>query len=584
MNSKNHPQIVQETLQRDLKERHIQLMALGSCIGVGLFLGSASSIEKAGPAVLLAYLFIGIITYIVIRAMGEVTVEYPVSGSFCAHAYQFISPLAGFIAGWNYWYLWIVSCMAEITAVGVYVHMWLPDWPQWITCLLALAIMTGTNLISVAMYGEFEFWFAMIKVFTICILIVSGCGMIFFGLGNGGAAVGLANLTAHGGFMPYGLQGVFGTLLMVMYAFTGMEVIGVTAGEAKNPSRTLASAINKCLVRILLFYVLSLAVIMTIYPWNQLGTQGSPFVMVFDKLGITGAANIINVVVITAALSACNTGIYSASRMLYNQALQQTAPNIFSKVNTKKIPYIGVLISAACMTIVLLWSGLETMGYINPITLPAPATIAATTVSMLKDGSLQQQLLISIIRVLEGYFLACGLGIALGIVIGLSKKMNKMLDLIIQILRPIPPIGWIPLAILWFGIGETSKVFIIFLGGFFVILINVIDGIRQVDYKLIEVAKVLEIPRFRMIATLIIPAALPNIFTGMRVALAACWACVVAAELVASSSGIGYMIMNARQFSMSDVVIVGMLSIGVIGKCMDVALKQVERKITRYEG
>lgn len=351
MNSKNHSQIVQETLQRDLKERHIQLMALGSCIGVGLFLGSASSIEKAGPAVLLAYLFIGIITYIVIRAMGEVTVEYPVSGSFCAHAYQFISPLAGFIAGWNYWYLWIVSCMAEITAVGVYVHMWLPDWPQWITCLLALAIMTGTNLISVAMYGEFEFWFALIKVFTICILIVSGCGMIFFGLGNGGAAVGLANLTAHGGFMPYGLQGVFGTLLMVMYAFTGMEVIGVTAGEAKNPSRTLASAINKCLVRILLFYVLSLAVIMTIYPWNQLGTQGSPFVMVFDKLGITGAANIINVVVITAALSACNTGIYSASRMLYNQALQQTAPNIFSKVNTKKIPYIGVLISAACMTI-----------------------------------------------------------------------------------------------------------------------------------------------------------------------------------------------------------------------------------------
>lgn len=233
--------------------------------------------------------------------------------------------------------------------------------------------------------------------------------------------------------------------------------------------------------------------------------------------------------------------------------------------------------------IVIIWDILAQLGYINPITLPGPRTIAATAASMISDGSLAEQLEVSIVRVLKGYVLAGIAGISLGIVLGLSRQMYKLLDLLIQILRPIPPIGWIPLAILWFGIDETSKVFIIFLGGFYVVLINVIDGIHQVDPKLIEVAKVLEISRLRQIFTLIIPAALPSIFTGMRVALAACWSCVVAAELVASSSGIGYMIMNARQFSLSDVVIVGMISIGILGKIMDLALKQVEYRVSRYE-
>ncbi|MCH4166996.1 MAG: amino acid permease [Megasphaera sp.] len=343
--------VVHEELKRELKERHIQLMALGGCIGVGLFLGSATSIQKAGPAVLLSYLFIGIITYIVIRAMGELTVEYPVSGSFCAHAYQFISPLAGFIAGWNYWYAWLVACMAEITAVGVYVQLWMPDSPQWVTCLIVLAAMTIANLISVALYGEFEFWFALIKVLTIIFLICTGCAMIFFGFANGGIAIGLSNLYSHGGFLPHGFSGIFDTFIMVMYAFTGMEVIGVTAGEAANPGKTLSSAINKCLIRIMLFYILSLAVIMAIYPWDQLGTQGSPFVMVFEKLGIGSAANLINFVVITAALSACNTGIYSASRMLYNQSLQHTAPKVFSRVTKHGVPYAGVIVSSSIMLV-----------------------------------------------------------------------------------------------------------------------------------------------------------------------------------------------------------------------------------------
>lgn len=343
--------VVHEELERNLQERHIQLIALGGVIGVGLFLGSASAIEKAGPAVVVAYMIAGFAVYFVMRAMGELTVEYPVSGSFSAHAYQFLSPLAGYISGWNYWYFWLVTCMAEITAVSVYVHLWFPDLPQWISCLIALIPMTCVNLISVKAYGEFEFWFALIKIATIIFFIFTGCAMIFFGIGNGGVAVGLSNLVAHGGFFPNGWTGVFNTLLMILYAYVGIEVLGVTAGEAHNPEKTLSSAIDKVLYRIFLFYVLALLVVMAIYPWDQIGHAGSPFVMVFEKLGISSAAHVINFVVITAALSSCNSGIYSTGRMLYNLSLQGKAPKYFSKVNQHKVPYRCIGLSAAVMLI-----------------------------------------------------------------------------------------------------------------------------------------------------------------------------------------------------------------------------------------
>ena len=349
--SSEKTQVVQEDLNRGLEERHIQLMALGGAIGVGLFLGSASAIEKAGPGVVAAYIIAGIAIFFVMRAMGEITIEYPVSGSFSAHAYQFLNPLAGYVSGWNYWYVWVVTCMAEITAVGVYVHLWLPDLPQWISCLCALALMTCANLISVKAYGEFEFWFALIKIVTIIFLIITGAGMIFFGLGNDGVAVGISNLTQHGGFFPHGFGGVFDTMLMVLFAYVGIEVIGVTAGEAANPEKTLSAAIDKVLYRILLFYVLALLVIMSIYPWDQLGHQGSPFVMVFEKLGISGAAHVINFVVITAALSSCNSGIYSTGRMLYNLSLQGKAPKTFSTVSKQKVPYKALCMSVLCMLI-----------------------------------------------------------------------------------------------------------------------------------------------------------------------------------------------------------------------------------------
>lgn len=342
---------LQEDLHRGLEERHIQLIALGGAIGVGLFLGSGAAIKTAGPALMLAYFIAGIIMFYIMRALGEVAVAYPVSGSFSAYANRFLGPLSGYITGWTYWFMWIVTCMAEITAVGVYVHFWMPDVPQWIPALAALVCMSAVNLIAVKVYGEFEFWFALIKVVTILAMIIAGLGMILFGIGNGGVAIGISNLWAHGGFFPKGLSGVGLSLVMVLFAYLGIELVGVTAGEAKNPEKTLPSAIDKVFWRILIFYVGSLFVIMSLYPWNQIGTIGSPFVLTFQKLGISAAAGIINFVVLTAALSSCNGGIFSTGRMLYNLSLQKKAPAMFAELSANRVPTKGILVSAVFLLI-----------------------------------------------------------------------------------------------------------------------------------------------------------------------------------------------------------------------------------------
>lgn len=232
--------------------------------------------------------------------------------------------------------------------------------------------------------------------------------------------------------------------------------------------------------------------------------------------------------------------------------------------------------------ILIIWYAASETGNLNTILLPSPNMIGATLVKKIADKSLLIEIGISIGRVLKGYFCAVVLGISLGVIIGLSEHMHYMTKIIIQILRPIPPIAWIPLVILWMGIGEASKVFLIFLGGFFVVLTNVIDGIRYIDPKLIEVANAAETPRAKFIFHLVIPAAMPTIFTGLRVALGTSWSCVVAAELVAASSGIGYMISNARNFGQMDVVIIGMVSIGIVGKLMDEILKVLEKKILAW--
>ncbi|WP_266169113.1 amino acid permease [Dyella subtropica] len=335
----------EQELKRGLQERHIRLMALGSAIGVGLFLGSANAIKLAGPAILLSYIMGGLAIFIIMRALGEMAVHNPVAGSFSRYAQDYLGPLPGYLTGWNYWFMWLVTCVAEITAVGIYMGIWFPDVPQWIWALAALAAMGAVNLATVKAYGEFEFWFAMIKVVTIVLMIVGGSAMIVFGLGNHGVATGISHLWTHGGFLPNGAQGMLMALQMVMFAYLGVKMIGLTAGEADNPNKSIPDAINSVFWRILIFYVGALFVILSIYPWNELGTHGSPFVMTFERLGIKSAAGIINFVVLTAALSSCNGGIYSTGRMLYNLAQQGQAPRMFAATSRGGIPHRAIQVS-----------------------------------------------------------------------------------------------------------------------------------------------------------------------------------------------------------------------------------------------
>ncbi|RFU70423.1 amino acid permease [Peribacillus saganii] len=338
-------------LNRGLEERHISLMSLGAAIGVGLFLGSASAIKLAGPGILLAYAAGGLAIFFIMRALGEMAIKNPVAGSFSRYASDYVSPLAGYLTGWNYWFLWVVTCMAEITAVGIYMEFWFPDTERWMWALAALIIMTSVNFLAVKAYGELEFWFALIKIVTIVAMIIIGAGMIFFGLGNGGVATGFGHLVNNGGFFPNGFSGVLMSLQMVMFAYLGIEMIGVTAGEVKNPKKSISRAIDTVFWRILIFYVLSLAVIMSIYPWNQIGSEGSPFVLTFEKIGIAGAAGIINFVVLTAALSSCNSGIFSTGRMLFNLAEQGEAPRSYGKVTKNGVPGKALLASAGALLI-----------------------------------------------------------------------------------------------------------------------------------------------------------------------------------------------------------------------------------------
>lgn len=344
-----------ETLSRNLRNRHIQLIAIGGTIGVGLFLGSAKAIHDAGPGLLLAYALGGIAIFFIMRALGELLTYRPVAGSFASYAEEFCGPFAGFVTGWSYWFMWVVMAMAELTAIGIYVRYWFPDVPQWLPALIALAVLYGTNLLAVRVFGELEFWFALIKVATIVALILAGLGVILLHVGSLGAGAGFANLWSHGGFLPFGLVGVLLTMQIVMFAYSGVELIGVTAGEAQEPAVALPRATNGIILRILIFYLGALVIIMAVVPWDELSPTVSPFVYVFAKLGVPAAAGIITLVVITAAASSCNSGLFSTGRMLWALAERGQAPRAFGELNERRVPAAGIHLSAACMllTVVL---------------------------------------------------------------------------------------------------------------------------------------------------------------------------------------------------------------------------------------
>ena len=337
-----------EGLRKGLTTRHIQMIAFGGAIGTGLFYGSAEGIKLAGPSILLAYALCGAVIFFVVRAMGEMSVHRPSSGSFSRYANDYWSPRAGFVAGWNYWFNYIAVAMAELTVVGQYIQYWFPSVPAWVSAAVVLLVITAVNLVGVKAFGEFEFWFSAIKVAAVVGMIVLGLYVIAAGVNSNPHLPdpSFSHLFDRGGFFPGELNGFLVSLVFVMFSFGGIELIGITAGEADDPQRSIPKAINQVVYRILIFYIGALFVIMAVVPWNAIDGKLSPFVQIFDSVGIKAAAHVLNFVVLTAALSVYNSGLYSNGRVLYSLARQGNAPKAFMRLSRRGIPYAGVLFSS----------------------------------------------------------------------------------------------------------------------------------------------------------------------------------------------------------------------------------------------
>ncbi|KRD92786.1 amino acid permease [Priestia megaterium] len=334
----------QRELKRDLSNRHVQLIAIGGTIGTGLFLGSGKAIQLAGPSIIFAYLIVGIALFFVMRALGELLLSKAGYQSLTDIAEEYLGPWASFVTGWTYWFCWIMTAMADVIAVGVYVKYWF-NIPQWIPALICVIILLGLNLLTVKLFGELEFWFALIKVITILALIVIGVILLVMGFKTDAGSVTVQNLWNHGGLFPNGVSGFLLSFQMVIFAYVGVELVGVSAAETSNPQKNIPSAINKIPLRILFFYVGALIVLLFINPWMELNAAESPFVKTFSLVGIPLAAGIINFVVLTSAASACNSGMFSTSRILYNLSKNDQGPSTFAKLNKNHVPSNGLFVS-----------------------------------------------------------------------------------------------------------------------------------------------------------------------------------------------------------------------------------------------
>ncbi|MEB7537845.1 aromatic amino acid transporter AroP [Pantoea anthophila] len=341
-----------EALKRGLKNRHIQLIALGGAVGTGLFLGSASVIESAGPAVILGYAIAGFIAFLIMRQLGEMVVEEPVAGSFSHFAYKYWGNFAGFASGWNYWVLYVLVAMAELTAVGKYIQFWWPDFPTWASAAIFFVMINAINLTNVKVFGEMEFWFAIIKVVAVIGMILFGGWLLFSG--HGGPQATVRNLWEQGGFFPHGIGGLVTVMAIIMFSFGGLELVGITAAEADNPEVSIPKATNQVLWRILIFYIGSLAVLLSLMPWSRVTSEVSPFVFIFHELGDAMVANALNVVILTAALSVYNSCVYCNSRMLFGLAQQGNAPKSLLKVDRRGVPVLTILVSAVATALCVL--------------------------------------------------------------------------------------------------------------------------------------------------------------------------------------------------------------------------------------
>jgi aromatic amino acid transport protein AroP len=355
-----------QKLKRGLQNRHIQLIALGGAIGTGLFLGIGPAAVLAGPSVIFGYALAGIIAFFIMRQLGEMVVQEPVSGSFSHFAYRYWGSFAGFASGWNYWVLYILVSMSELTAIGIYVHFWWPEIPLWTSSLFFFLAINALNLTSVKVYGEVEFWFSIVKVIAIIAMILFGIYLLVSG--SGGAHASIQNLWNDGGFFPKGVfssdgkggfQGLFAAITLIMFSFGGLELIGITAAEAESPEKTIPKATNQVIYRILIFYVGALVILFSLSPWKNITTDSSPFVMVFESLkgfqfSLFGKtiyftsiiANALNLIVLTAALSVYNSCVYSNSRMLFGLAEQGNAPSFLKKLNKSHVPIMAILVSS----------------------------------------------------------------------------------------------------------------------------------------------------------------------------------------------------------------------------------------------
>ncbi|WP_035100308.1 amino acid permease [Aneurinibacillus terranovensis] len=342
-------------LKKDLKIRHITMISIGGVIGAGLFVGSGAAIHSTGPGVILSYALAGLLVVFVMRMLGEMASVHPTSGSFSTYARDAIGPWAGYTIGWLYWFFWVIVIAIEATAGAGIIKYWVPGIPLWLVSLILTVLLTLTNVYSVKSFGEFEYWFSLIKVTTIIIFLCIGIAVIL-GVMPGTHSPGLSNLTGIGGFIPKGIGSVLLGITIVVFSFMGTEIVAVAAGESAEPSKAVRIATNSVIWRILIFYIGSIFIIVTLLPWNSANILKSPFVAVLEHVGIPAAAQIMNFIVLTAVLSCLNSGLYTNSRMLYGMAQKGDAPKAFLKLNRNGVPvrailfgtifaYIGVIFS-----------------------------------------------------------------------------------------------------------------------------------------------------------------------------------------------------------------------------------------------
>jgi len=373
----------QQELSRSLKSRHITMIALGGAIGAGMFQGSSQSITLAGPSVVLAYALGGLILLFVMRSLASLVVRNPRAGTFRELVEPVLGSWTGYFIGWIYWLVWVLVMAAEVTVSAMFLQHWFSNIPLWVLSLVVSALITLLNLFPVRWFGEAESWLAGIKIATLAIFVLLG-GALIFGAAGDHEAVGLQNLTSHGGFFPNGWNGLMSAMLVVIFSFGGMEIVGITLGETQNPEKVIPRIALSVVFRVLVFYVLPILVIVSLVPWNALAGGESPFVTVFRTVGIPYAADLMNFVMLTAVLSATNTGMYAASRMLFRQAADGKAPRAFARLSNRQVPVRALLLSTSFLyigVIVALFAKGNTFGYL--MTFPGYGTLVVWMILLL---------------------------------------------------------------------------------------------------------------------------------------------------------------------------------------------------------